>query len=244
MNNLGRGELFAACVVAAALLAACEAPNARNPAGDGAGTMALVEAAGRGDIAEVDRLVAAGAPLDEPLVLQAAVLHRQHGMIRHLVTQGAPVNGTGTLQSPLWFAVTHGDIHLAELLIDLGADVNWQTTSMGTPLHAAAHSGTANEHRVALADLLLEHGARIDVIQLDPMLRAECLATALHAAVAGPDHLMMEFLLARGARLDVTDAQGRTPAQCAEERLQQVQAEDIRRELERVITILAGARVR
>lgn len=243
MSYGGQGGPWVACVMAAALLAAC-GPVARDGSDAGASSNELASAAGRGDTAEVDRLVAAGAPLDEPFVLQAAVLHRQHGMIRHLVVQGAPVNGTGTLQSPLWFAVTHGDIHMAELLIDLGADVNWQTNEMGTPLHAAAHSGTANEHRVALADLLLEHGARIDVIQRDPMLRAECLATALHAAVAGLDHLMVEFLLARGASLDVSDAQERTPRQCAGERLRQDQAEDIRREIERVIRLLDGASVR
>jgi ankyrin repeat protein len=239
----GQSGLLVACVMAAALLAAC-GPVVRDGSVAGASSNELAGAAGRGDTAEVDRLVAAGAPLDEPLVLQAAVMHRQHGMIRHLVTQGAPVNGTGTLQSPLWFAVTHGDIHLAELLIDLGADVNWQTSQLGTPLHAAAHSGPANEHRVALADLLLEHGARINAIQRDPMLRAECLATALHAAVAGLDQLMVEFLLARGARLDVTDAQGRTPGQCAEARLQQGQAEDMRRDIERMIGLLDVASVR
>lgn len=239
MNYGRRNRLLLACAAVAALLPACVAPIQQK----GFDSLAeLAEAAGRGNAAEVDRLVAAGASLDEPIVLKEAVRHRQYAMIRQLVAQGAPVNGDGTQTSPLWSAVSLGDIHMTELLIDLGADVNWQTGQKGTPLHAAARGGPANEHRVALAELLLEHGAWIDAMQDDPALRAECLATALHAAVGGPDAPMVRFLLARGASTSAVDAQGRTPADCARQYLQQAPTDEARLELERVIALLEAPR--
>ena len=239
MGHSGRNRVFLACIAVAAALSACVAPV--GPAGFDS-LAQLVEAAGRGNTAEVDRLVAAGASPTEPVVLKEAVRHRQYVMIRHLVAQGATVDGDGTQPSPLWTAVTMGDIRMTELLIDLGADVNWQASQMGTPLHAAARAGSANEHRVALAELLLEHDAWIDAAQDDPALRAECLATALHAAVGASDTLMVRFLLARGAATGATDTQGRTPADCAREYLQQARTDTARLEFERVLALLDAER--
>ena len=82
--------------------------------------------------------------------MQAAVLHRQYQVARHLVSRGAPVDGTGVIQSPLWFAVAHGDAEMAALLLNLGSDANWQTDEMGTPLHAALNSFSARDNRLAL----------------------------------------------------------------------------------------------
>lgn len=198
----------------------------------------LTQAAGMGDIAEVDRLIAAGAPLQEPYPLQAAVLHRQYDMARHLVERGSPVNGDGQLQAPLWFAAAQGDAQMAALLITLGADVNWQTDQLGTPLHAALYSSGGEADRLSIARLLVEHGADVDAIQVDEMFRKECLATPLHAAVFSAQEALVNLLIAHDADQSATDQSGRTPLQCARERLQSIKVQDLRASVENIVALL------
>ncbi len=199
---------------------------------------ALIDAAGKGDVAEVDRLLEAGAPLQEPAVLQAAVLKGRHEMAQHLVDRGAPVNGDGRLQSPLWFAAAHGDVHMSELLISLGADVDWQTDHMGTPLHAALYSLGAQGVRTQLARMLLENGADVNRVQVDPRLRNECLATALHAAAFALEEAAIDLLIESGADVGAPDPNGRSALECAKERLQIIRSESLRPSLEAIIARL------
>lgn len=198
----------------------------------------LVEAAGKGDVAEVDRLLAAGASLRDPLALQAAVLTGQYEMARHLVDRGAPVNGDGELESPLWFAVAHGDVQMSELLISLGADVDWQTKASGTPLHAALYSLGAQDHRIQLARILLERGADVNRMQHDEMLRDDCLASALHTAAFSLDEAAVELLIDHGADVRATDRKNRSPLQCSRERLQSIRDESLRPRVEAIVTLL------
>jgi ankyrin repeat protein len=174
--------------------------------------------------------------------MQAAVLHRQPQMVRHLIARGAPINGTGVIQSPLWFAVTHGDTAMAELLIALGADVNRQTNDMGSPLHAALYSSSAGGNRLALARLLLEHKADVNAIQNYPMFRNRCLATPLHAAVFSLDKAAVELLIKHGADLNATDRNGRTATQCARERLAVIKFNPL--QLKEIIELLEAEQAR
>lgn len=202
----------------------------------------LTDAAGRGDIAAVDRLIAAGAPLRAPHPLQAAVLQGQTEMVRHLVDRGAPLNGDGRLQSPLWFAAAHADTAITRTLLLLGADVDHQTKEMGTPLHAALYSYNARGLRSDMTRLLLDHGADPDSIQRDEYLARECLATALHAAVFSLDATAVRLLLAAGADPSITDTQARTPLQCARERIEVVH-ESLRNEVEAIVALLESLEV-
>lgn len=235
---IGRG-LLVPILLSLSLFAACEwVGNVFIGASQHPLAQPLIDAAGRGDLAEVDRLLEAGAPLQDPLALQAAVLKGRQEMVRHLVDRGAPVNGDGELQSPLWFAVAHGDVQMSELLISVGADVDWQTDQMGTPLHAALHSLGAEGLRTQLARMLLENGADVNRTQVDPMLRTECLATALHAAVFALEEAAIDVLIEFGADVRATDQNGRSALQCAKERLQIIRSESLRPGIEAIIVRL------
>ena len=94
----------------------------RTPVSDECGDMAmhLHAAAGRGDVAEVRRLVAAGADLEK---------------------QGE--DGW----RPIHLAAWEGHVEVVKLLVELGADKNATDSRGGTPLHlatAAAVNGNSS----------------------------------------------------------------------------------------------------
>lgn len=245
LNSLfGRALRIYSIFIFMSFVTGCQTNNDLEQYKNIAQTQELSTAAGRGDIDEVDRLIQIGASLREPYSLQAAVLHSQYEMVDHLIRLGAPINGVGDIQSPLWYAVTHGDIKMVEKLIELGADVNWQINHMGTPLHSIAYthkSGEKKKNSVAIAKILLENGANIDQIQNDIMFRKRCLSTALHAAVFSLDKDLVDLFITSGASLVITDLNGLTPKQCAQERLLIIRSDELRPKIEEIISILNNA---
>jgi len=123
---------------------------------------------------------------------------------------------TGT--TPLLRASKAGDIQAMKLLFDKGADVKLTTRTGINPLMAAAGLGTKEEdttgrrktqaEAIEAIKLCLEAG--IDVNAVDT--RGQ---TALHGAAFWGLDEVVEFLVERGARLDVKDRQGRTPLDAA-----------------------------
>ncbi len=82
-----------------------------------------------------------------------------HELAKWLVDQGADLQATDTYGiTPLHNRARsiYGNI---ESLLELGADVNAESSSIGTPLHAAADA-----HNPENTALLLAHGARVDVL--------------------------------------------------------------------------------
>jgi RNA polymerase sigma factor (sigma-70 family) len=92
-----------------------------------------------------------------------------------------------------------GNLALAELLLDHGADIDAGTAVGQTPLHAAVLS-----ERPALVELLLARGA-------DPNSTTGRGMTPLHWAVIRGRADLARRLLAAGASPDARDAEGRTP---------------------------------
>ena len=138
-----------------------------------------------------------------------------------------------------WQAARAGDIRTMRLLADHGADVHHATERGTTPLMVAAGVGftdgaTPGSEADALeaVEFLVELGADIHHKQgTDPVCTPRnysggggsrnlpglvCGWTALHgAAVRGADSIV-QFLVERGARLDVQDKAGQTPLEVAE----------------------------
>jgi|GEM_PF-3982032 len=85
-------------------------------------------------------------------------------------------------------AVLARDIEAARNAIALGANVNRADATGSTPLHSAAWRGD-----VAMARLLVEHGALVDRPD------ARIGETPLHSAARGDHPDMAAYLLARGA---------------------------------------------
>jgi hypothetical protein len=105
-------------------------------------------------------------------------------LARWLVAQGADLSATDTWgNTPLHQRARsrHSSINL---LLELGADVNNASSSIGTPLHAAAHS-----HNAAHARLLLEHGARANERNKEQL-------TPLELALRGCNNIDIENMVA------------------------------------------------
>jgi ankyrin repeat protein len=122
-----------------------------------------------------------------------------------------------TGQTPFLRAALSGDTATMRLLVQHGADPNLPTLAGTTPLMAAAGvnwvvAQTYTESPQALIDavnLCLELGADINATN------SMGLTALLGAANRGSNDII-ELLVKRGARLDITDKEGRTPLRWAE----------------------------
>ena len=122
-----------------------------------------------------------------------------------------------TGQTPFLRAALSGDVALMNLLLEKGADPGIPTFSGTTPLMAAAGinwvvAQTFTEDlptQLEAVKLCLEKGADINAAN------SMGLTPVFGAANRGADNIL-EFLVARGARLDVKDKEGRTPMVWAE----------------------------
>jgi ankyrin repeat protein len=122
-------------------------------------TPVIATAAGAGQTAAVDFLLERGAKIDarEGAALNAAVKARNADMVEHLLSKGARLDfpGTSTFETPLGAAVGRGDLNMARLLIDRGADVNG---SQSQPAIVTA----ALRRDLPMLDLLIAKGAKPD----------------------------------------------------------------------------------
>jgi uncharacterized protein len=87
--------------------------------------IALIEAAGRGDVPLITKLIADGAnvnakALDDLIPLTQAADQGQLDAARILIARGADVNGKSGLLSPLFFAAWGGHVDVAKLIINSG----------------------------------------------------------------------------------------------------------------------------
>ncbi|HLG58639.1 MAG TPA: ankyrin repeat domain-containing protein [Vicinamibacterales bacterium] len=122
-----------------------------------------------------------------------------------------------TGQTPFVRAAFSGDTTTMRLLVQRGADPNLPTLAGTTPLMAAAGVGwvVAQTYTESLQ-------ARIDAVALCLELGADVNATnsmgltALLGAANRGSNDIIELLVRRGARLDITDKEGRTPLRWAE----------------------------
>lgn len=98
--------------------------------------------------------------------------------------------------SPLMNAAKKGNLEIMEILIDHGADVNFQNEAGKTPLMLAAYEG----QRDAVKELLA-HGAKLE-------MRDRGGSTALHWGVLCPNLNMIDDLLDSGADTMAVDYNG------------------------------------
>jgi ankyrin repeat protein len=179
-------------------------PNAKTPHG----TTALMLAAN--DLEKVKLLLERGADVSaraETGVDALSVAARRYGnagVIKLLLSKGAKPNPPAGVAvknqvSPLFFAVTVGDLEMAELLLDAAADRDAITLVLGhiptSPLTWAAMHGDA-----AMVQLLLDRKA--DANAGDP---------PLHRAVIGNHVEVVKRLLAGGAKVNLPDRDKLTP---------------------------------
>jgi hypothetical protein len=146
----------------------------------------LVAACAAGDLAAVERLVAAGANVN------ATERSRYDPQI------SADVGS----QPCLMVAVQNGHLEIARLLLDAGADINRWDGVGESALTAAVYTGNR-----PTAEMLLDRGADLERMGMG--------GTPLFNAVAGGNEDLVRLLLDRGARVDATTYSGDTPLKTA-----------------------------
>jgi beta-lactamase regulating signal transducer with metallopeptidase domain len=127
--------------------------------------VALMEAAGRGDLQKMQQLLDRGAKADAAVpgdgspLIAAARKGRLEAMER-LIAAGADVNrGVEGDGSPLINAAQEGHLEAVRLLLDRGADIDRGVSGDGNPLIMAAGDG-----RLEVVRLLLDRGAAIEKV--------------------------------------------------------------------------------
>ncbi len=164
----------------------------------------LHEAAFRGRVDEVRRLLEAGADpharsFTGETPLHLAALAGRTDIVRLLLDRGADPRADSSRGTPLHRAAEGGAAEVVELLPEAGASVQALAIGDETPLHTAARMGQAEAAR-----LLLEHGA-------DPNAGNAGGNTPLHLAAEFRSPATAAVLLEHGAAVNARNRAGETP---------------------------------
>lgn len=118
-----------------------------------------------------------------------------------LIKFGANVNAVGYngLVTALCLASITGNIELAKLLIECGANVNRINGLRATPLHWVCITG-----KIKLAKLLIEHGACVNAM-------GSYRETALHYTCVEGHIKVAKLLVEKGGNIHMIDNSGLTP---------------------------------
>lgn len=161
---------------------------------------------------------------DSPTARQPNMLR----LVKTLLARGADPSArmkrnpeSGSLVSPvgatpLLLAAASSDAALVRLLLESGANPGIATEKNTTALMLAAGVGRS-EDRLPLDDtgalevvrILVEHGAQVGMANQDDT------QTALHGAARIGANAIIQYLVERGAKLDVMDSMGQTPLSLA-----------------------------
>ena len=167
---------------------------------------ALIEAAGRGDVALVGAMLDTGADVNGTAVDGTTALHwavrgAHRDLAELLIRTGASAAAEDRYGvTPLHLAAVNGSAALIAALLDAGADPNATAPTGETALMTATRTGTTD----AMA-LLIERGASVDA--REPTFEQ----TALMLAVRENHPAAVAVLIAHGADIDAQTRIGPTP---------------------------------
>jgi ankyrin repeat protein len=178
----------------------------------------LHEAAAKGDVAEIERLIKDG---EKPNIqdaksrtpLHVAVYMKQHAAARALLRLGANPNALEIERYDIvTIAAVANDVEMLKLALEGGASARTITSRYdGTALIAAAHLGHAEAVKILIdAKAPLNH---VNNIGLTALLESIVLGSG------GANHTAtLRALVEAGADVNIADRQGNTPLQIARRR--------------------------
>lgn len=153
--------------------------------------LSFFESAAAGQLASIqsylqkDKALINTFSVDGFTVLGLACFFKKEKIVKYLLAQGADVNIASNNDfkvAPLHSVATTGNVLLAKLLLQHGADINAQQQSGVTVLHSSAHNGFFE-----LVKLLLENNA-------NPNLKMNTGQTPLDMAIAADHKNVVELL--------------------------------------------------
>jgi ankyrin repeat protein len=154
-------------------------------------------------------------------------------IIKSLLAHGADINGRNTDMEPRWsgaryrrrqvgstaflFAAKAADLEVMKFLVANGADPKL-TTGVGfnALMMAAGMSWASNQDRASEEQVLETVKYLVEELGFDVNAVAATGETALHAAAYRGANSVVQYLVDKGAKLDVQDLSGRTPLRVAE----------------------------
>jgi ankyrin repeat protein len=208
-TNVLRVILFAACAIMLNSPAQGIAATARD--------LALIGAAGRGDLGVVEDLLREGASAKAHdakgrTALLAATQGDQIAVARALIAAGADANAKDNLEdSPYLCAAAEGRNEILKMTLAAGADLKSVNRYGGTALIPAAHHAHVEAVRILL-------GTAIDKDHVNK-LGWSALLEAIILGDGGPVHAeIVQLLVQAGANVNLADRDGVTPLQHAKQR--------------------------
>jgi ankyrin repeat protein len=217
-SNTTRALTAAAGVFLALSMPAYVSAQVPPSAAEAAQYTGLHAAVRRGDVAEIRKLIAAGANIEARdrhgrTPLHVATFARQRDGIRLLANAGADL---GAMENDRYDAVTIAavadDEETLRVLLSLGASARLTTSRYdGTALIAAAHLG-----HVGVVKQLIAAGAPLDHVN---NLHWTAVIESIVLGDGGRRHQQtLQALIDGGASLRLTDRQGRPPLALAQSR--------------------------
>jgi ankyrin repeat protein len=177
----------------------------------------LIAAAGKGDLATVERLIREGGSVAARdghgrTALLAATHGNQIAVARALIAAGADVNAKDDIQdSPYLYAGAEGHTDILKMTLAAGADLKSTNRYGGTALIPAAHHGHPEAVRILL-------GTAIDKDHVNK-LGWTALLEAVILGDGGPTHTqIVRLLVDAGANVNLADKDGATPLRHATQR--------------------------
>ena len=183
----------------------------------------LMDGATAGDLTAVTQALQDGANINVGIgggnydgcsALMMALMRQQYDVAEYLIDQGADVNHKRPAQhtpdktrgqTPLWWSANHGQIALAQKLLNKGADVNTPDHHGSTPLTTSASSG-----HLDMVRFLVKSGADVHAQIYDGRKAFNLAVTNGHKRVA-------EYLLTIGNKPNESGSSGYSPLMIAAE---------------------------
>ena len=157
------------------------------------GITALQAVIGIGDLGLAKLLVKYGADINMPgedgcTCLEHACVYEKVDIVSYLLLLKCDM-----LDDSLHCAACFGNVEIAAMLIQHGADVNRRNYSLRTPLHWAAQEG-----EIEVAEILIENGAEVNTLDDKGF-------SPLYNAAGENNYEFAEMLLNHGADIDYTE---------------------------------------